>query len=63
MHQTDILPVLLLSATGEEGQATDYIGSEYGAMHWYRKPNVPSFHQAVVAGDIVHSYPFRQIAA
>lgn len=63
MRQIDILPVLLLNAMGVEGQATDYIGSEYAAMHWYRKPNFPPCHLAEVAEDTVQSCLFRQTAA
>ena len=63
MRQTGILPTLLLSATGEGGQATDYIGSEYGAMRLYRRPNFPPYHLAVVAEGTAQSCLFQQTAA
>ena len=63
MRQTGILPTLLLSATGEGGQATDYIGSEYGAMRLYRRPNFPLCHLAAVAEGTAQSCLFQQTAA
>ena len=60
MRQTGILPTLLLSATGEGGQATDYIGSEYGAMRLYRRPNFPQL-QRVQLNHVFFSKPLLRI--
>lgn len=63
MRRTDILPGILPSVMGGGGQAIDYTGWEYGAMHWYRRPSSLPCRLAEVARDTARSYLSLQTVA